>query len=147
MPIRIAIINGANLNLLGQREPNIYGSQTFEAYFAQLCEQYADRAQLVYYQSNIEGELLNFMHDIGFSYDGILLNAGAYTHTSIALGDCIRAITTPVLEIHISNIFAREPFRHHSHLSAPAVGIISGLGLEGYRLGIDYFLRASRFAT
>lgn len=137
--MKILIINGPNLNLLGKREPEIYGSQTFEEYFALLQEKYPT-VELMYFQSNHEGLLLDKLHEEGFDVGGIVLNAGAYTHTSIALRDAIAAIKTPVVEVHISNIYAREPFRHHSHLTAVCKGIISGLGLKGYDLAIEYFL-------
>jgi 3-dehydroquinate dehydratase-2 len=141
MPIQI--INGANLNLLGKREPAIYGSLTFEQYFEELQKKYAD-VKLSYFQSNIEGELINKIHETGFSAQGIILNAGAYTHTSIALADAIKAVESPVVEVHISNIFARESFRHQSYISAVSVGIISGLGLKGYDLAIEYLLSRSK---
>lgn len=136
--MKIYIINGANLNLLGKREPEIYGYQTFEEYFEKLKQKF-EHLDLHYFQSNIEGELINKIHEIGFEADGIILNAGAYTHTSIALADAIRAIKSPVIEVHISNIFARESFRQHSYISAVSVGIISGLGLYGYDLALSYF--------
>jgi 3-dehydroquinate dehydratase-2 len=137
--MQIAIINGPNLNLLGKREPGIYGNESFESYFEKLKAQYPD-VQLTYFQSNIEGEMINHLHEIGFSYDGILLNAGGYTHTSVALRDAISAVKTPVLEIHISNIHAREEFRHKSMIAPVCVGSICGLGMKGYALGIAYFL-------
>lgn len=137
--MQIAIINGPNLNLLGKREPGIYGNESFESYFEKLKAQYPD-VQLSYFQSNIEGEMINHLHEIGFSYDGILLNAGGYTHTSVALRDAISAIKTPVLEIHISNIHAREEFRHKSMIAPACVGSICGLGMKGYALGVAYFL-------
>lgn len=137
--MQIAIINGPNLNLLGKREPGIYGNESFESYFEKLKTQYPD-IQLTYFQSNIEGEMINHLHEIGFSFDGILLNAGGYTHTSVALRDAIAAIKTPVLEIHISNIHAREEFRHKSMIAPVCVGSICGLGMKGYALGIGYFL-------
>lgn len=137
--MQIAIINGPNLNLLGKREPGIYGNESFESYFEKLKAQYPN-VQLTYFQSNIEGEMINHLHEIGFSYDGILLNAGGYTHTSVALRDAISAIKTPVLEIHISNIHAREEFRHKSMIAPACVGSICGLGMKGYALGIAYFL-------
>lgn len=138
--MKILIINGPNLNLLGIREKDIYGSQSFLDFFAKL-EQEFDQIQLQYYQSNIEGEIIDKLHVVGFDYDGIILNAGGYTHTSVAITDAIAAITTPVLEVHISNIYAREDFRHKSLLSKSCVGIISGLGLSGYQLAIQYFLK------
>lgn len=138
--MKILIINGPNLNLLGRREPEIYGSKTFEAFFAELQAMFP-AATLEYFQSNHEGALIDKLHEAGFSTDGIVLNAGAYTHTSIALADAIGAITTPVVEVHISNVHQRETFRHHSFLSAKCVGSIVGLGLNGYRLAVDYFLQ------
>lgn len=137
--MRLIIINGPNLNLLGQREPSVYGADSFEAYFATLQRAYP-QLELSYFQSNHEGALLDKLHEVGFSYDGIILNAGAYTHTSVALHDAIRAITTPVVEVHISNTFAREAFRHHSYISAVAKGVIVGFGMESYRLALESFL-------
>ncbi len=137
--MKISIINGPNLNLLGTREPGIYGRQTFEDFLKALKEKYAD-VEIDYFQSNVEGELVNELQRTGFSYDGILLNAAAYTHTSIALGDAIAAIKTPVVEVHISNVSGREEFRKHSYISAKCIGSISGLGLKGYELGLLYFL-------
>jgi 3-dehydroquinate dehydratase, type II len=134
--MRVIIINGPNLNLLGQREPSVYGADSFEAYFATLQQAYP-QLELSYFQSNHEGALLDKLHEVGFSYDGIILNAGAYTHTSVALHDAIRAITTPVVEVHISNTFAREAFRHHSYISAVAKGVIVGFGMESYRLALE----------
>ena len=137
--MKIAIINGPNLNLLGKREPEVYGSQTFEEYFTTLQIQFP-QIEFTYYQSNIEGELINKIQEFGFSYDGIILNAGAYTHTSIGIGDAIKAITTPVIEVHISNTFSRESFRHQSYISANAKGVILGFGLKSYELAIHSFL-------
>jgi 3-dehydroquinate dehydratase-2 len=137
--MKIAIINGPNLNLLGTREPGIYGRQTFEEFLKTLKEKYAD-VQIDYFQSNVEGELVNELQRVGFSYDGILLNAAAYTHTSVALGDAISAIRSPVIEVHISNVSAREEFRKLSYISAKCVGTIAGLGLKGYELALRYFL-------
>ena len=137
--MRVIIINGPNLNLLGQREPSVYGADSFEAYFATLQRAYP-QLELSYFQSNHEGALLDKPHEVGFSYDGIILNAGAYTHTSVALHDAIRAITTPVVEVHISNTFAREAFRHHSYIAAVAKGVIVGFGMESYRLALESFL-------
>lgn len=134
--MRVIIINGPNLNLLGQREPSVYGADSFEAYFATLQRAYP-QLELSYFQSNHEGALLDKLHEVGFSYDGIILNAGAYTHTSVVLHDAIRAITTPVVEVHISNTFAREAFRHHSYISAVAKGVIVGFGMESYRLALE----------
>lgn len=135
---KIIIINGPNLNLLGKREPEIYGAQTFEMYFDSLKSKYK-HLHLQYYQSNHEGDLIDKLHEVGFDYCGIILNAGAYTHTSVALADAIKAITTPVIEVHISNTFARETFRHHSYLSPVVKGIIVGFGLQSYELALDYF--------
>jgi 3-dehydroquinate dehydratase-2 len=138
--MKVVIINGPNLNLLGIREKSIYGSESFENYLEKLKKQYPD-TELVYFQSNIEGELINKLHLEGFTADGIILNAGGYTHTSIALADAISAITSPVMEVHISNVYARESFRHHSYLSSRCKGVICGLGMEGYRLALEYFLQ------
>ena len=137
---RIAIINGPNLNLLGQREPSIYGSSSFDAYLPKLRERYPD-VELTYFQSNHEGDLIDKLHEVGFTADGIVLNAGAYTHTSIALHDAIRAITTPVIEVHISNVHQREEFRHHSCISAACRGVICGFGLDSYRLAVEAMLQ------
>ncbi|MDA3614770.1 type II 3-dehydroquinate dehydratase [Polluticaenibacter yanchengensis] len=136
--MKIAIINGPNLNLLGKREPTIYGNSDFESYFAQLQSEFPD-VDFVYYQSNVEGELINFLHEVGFTYDGIIFNPGGYTHTSVAIGDAIAAINTPVVEVHISNTAARESFRHISHVSAKCAGTIIGLGLNGYKLALIHF--------
>ena len=136
---KIQIINGPNLNLLGKREPTVYGDASFEGYLERLRERYP-QCEISYYQSNIEGEMINKIHEIGFTYDGIVLNAGAYTHTSIALRDAIKAVTTPVVEVHISNVHARESFRHVSMISAVCVGVIAGFGLDSYRLAIESFL-------
>ena len=137
--MKIQIINGPNLNLLGIREKSIYGNTGFESYLEDLRKQYPN-IQLDYYQSNVEGELINKLHEIGFSYDGVVLNAGAYTHTSVAIADAIAAITTPVIEVHISNVYKREEFRHHSMLAASCKGVIAGFGLESYRLGVESFI-------
>ena len=137
--MKIQIINGPNLNLLGQREPGIYGSESFEVFLPKLQERYPD-VQIDYYQSNVEGELINKMQEVGFSYDGIVLNAGAYTHTSIALHDCIRSLRCPVIEVHISNVHQREEFRHKSMISSACKGVICGFGLDSYRLGIEALL-------
>ncbi|MFN5423490.1 MAG: type II 3-dehydroquinate dehydratase [bacterium] len=134
---KIAIINGPNLNLLGKREPDIYGAEGFESFLLKLRAQYTD-VELTYFQSNVEGELINAIQQVGFSVDGIILNPGGYTHTSVALGDAIAAITSPVIEVHISNVHAREEFRKISHVSAKAKGTICGLGLDGYALAILY---------
>lgn len=137
--MQISIVNGPNLNLLGVREKSIYGAQSFESYFEELKQAF-HTVDLQYFQSNHEGELLDYLHKIGFSYKGVVLNAGAFTHTSVALADAIAAIESPVVEVHISNIYAREAFRHHSYLTKNCAGIISGLGLAGYKLGIQYLL-------
>lgn len=137
--MKLHIINGPNLNLLGIREPEIYGTQGFDAFFEQLQAEFPDH-EISYFQSNVEGELINNLQAVGFSADGIILNAGAYTHTSIAIGDAVAAIKTPVLEVHISNVFSREEFRHVSYIAPKAIGIVSGLGLNGYRLAILHFL-------
>ncbi len=137
--MKIIIINGPNLNLLGKREPEIYGSETFEDYFNQLKLDFPT-VELEYFQSNIEGELINKIQEVGFSYDGIILNAAAYTHTSVGIGDAVKAITTPTIEVHISNTFAREDFRHHSFISANVKGIIIGFGMKSYALALQSFL-------
>jgi len=137
--MKMIIINGPNLNLLGSREPDIYGRQPFEEYFATLQQEFPG-ITLHYFQSNSEGALIDKLHEAGFTYDGIVLNAGAYSHTSIAIADAIAAIRTPVIEVHISNVYEREEFRHHSYLAPNCVGSISGLGLRGYELAIRYFL-------
>ncbi|OYP42784.1 type II 3-dehydroquinate dehydratase [Prevotella sp. P5-50] len=134
--MKILIVNGPNLNLLGQREPGIYGTSSFESYLPTLRQRYPD-VEIDYYQSNVEGELINRMQQDGFTVDGIVLNAGAYTHTSIALYDCIRSLKSPVIEVHISNVHQREPFRHHSYLSPACRGVICGFGLDSYRLAIE----------
>lgn len=133
--MQILILNGPNLNLLGKREPEIYGKQSFEDYFRSLQAQFPEHT-LEYFQSNHEGRLIDKLHEVGFSHHGIVFNAGAYTHTSVALGDAIAGISTPVIEVHISNVHRREAFRHHSYLSAHCAGIIVGLGLQGYALGV-----------
>ncbi len=139
--LRILIINGPNLNLLGKREPEIYGEDTFEDFMIHLRGKYIDAdVDLTYFQSNHEGHILDKLHEVGFSYDGIILNAGALSHTSIAIADAISGIETPVIEVHISNVHKRETFRHHSYVSAVAEGIIVGFGLRGYELAVDYFL-------
>ena len=134
--MRIQIINGPNINLLGKREPSIYGAVSFDTYLNTLKNSYPD-ISFSYYQSNIEGELINKIHDVGFDFDGIILNAGAYTHTSIALQDAIRAITAAVIEVHISNVHKREEFRHKSMISCACIGVICGFGLNSYRLGVE----------
>lgn len=138
--MKIQIINGPNINLLGKREPSIYGAVSFEDYLAQLRSAYPD-AELLYFQSNVEGELINRIHEVGFDYDGIILNAGAYTHTSIALQDAIRAVTAPVVEVHISNVHAREEFRHRSMIACACRGVICGFGLDSYRLALEALLK------
>lgn len=137
--MKILIINGPNLNLLGVREHDIYGTQSFEAYLKKLRKMYHQVA-IEYFQSNVEGEIINALHNAGFLYDGIILNAGGYSHTSIAIADAVKAIKTPVVEVHISNTFAREPFRHISFLAANVKGSVIGFGLESYRLAIESFL-------
>ena len=137
--MKIQIINGPNLNLLGKREPDIYGNSSFEDYLIKLRAKYPD-VQIDYFQSNIEGEMINKMQEVGFSYDGIVLNAGAYTHTSIALHDCIRSIVAPVIEVHISNVHQREEFRHHSMISSACHGVICGFGMDSYRLAVEGLL-------
>ena len=137
--MKIQIINGPNINLLGKREPSIYGAVSFEDYLVELRRTYPD-IEIAYYQSNVEGEMINKIHEVGFDYDGIVLNAGAYTHTSIALHDAIKAVTTPVVEVHISNVHARESFRHVSMISAACRGVILGFGLDSYRLFIESFM-------
>ena len=132
----IQIINGPNLNLLGRREPSVYGKESFEDYLTVLQSLFPE-VEIVYYQSNVEGELVNKLQEVGFSFDGIILNAGAYTHTSVALHDCIKAIDVPVVEVHISNIYAREEFRHTSLISAVCAGVVCGFGLDSYRLALE----------
>jgi 3-dehydroquinate dehydratase-2 len=137
--MKLIIINGPNLNLLGTRETNVYGNQTFDEYFNTLKNKYA-KMELSYYQSNVEGELINKLHEVGFTFDGIILNAGGYTHTSVALRDAIAAIKTPTIEVHISNVFAREEFRHQSLIAPKCKGSISGFGMDSYRLAIESFI-------
>ncbi len=134
--MKILILNGPNLNLLGRREPGIYGSSSFDDYLPRLRERYPE-VEIAYFQSNVEGEMINKMQEVGFSYDGIVLNAGAYTHTSIALQDCIRSLKTPVIEVHISNVHTREEFRHKSMISCACRGVICGFGLDSYRLAVE----------
>ena len=141
--MKLQIINGPNINLLGKREPSIYGEESFESYFTRLKSLYP-AIELDYFQSNVEGEMINKIHEIGFSYDGIILNAGAYTHTSIALQDAIRAITAPIIEVHISNVHTREEFRHKSMISCACLGVICGFGLDSYRLGIEALLQKQK---
>lgn len=137
--MKIQIINGPNLNLLGKREPGIYGSEGFESFFTTLVNTYS-AVSLEYFQSNVEGEIINKLHEVGFDFDGIILNAGAYTHTSVAIADAIAGIKTPVIEVHISNIYAREEFRHHSMMAKNCKGIITGFGLLSYELALKSFL-------
>lgn len=144
--MKIQIINGPNLNLLGKREPSVYGNQSFEDFLKDLSERHPD-VTLTYYQSNVEGEIINKLHEVGFNYDGIILNAGAYTHTSVAIHDAIGAIKTPVIEVHISNVYAREEFRHKSLITSKCAGIISGFGMDSYALALHYLIKAKRSAT
>lgn len=137
--MKIQIINGPNINLLGKREPSIYGGRSFEDYLEELKARYP-QVEFDYYQSNVEGFLIDKIHEVGFSVDGIVLNAGAYTHTSIALQDAIRAVTSPTIEVHISNVHQREEFRHKSMISCACVGVICGFGLDSYRLGVEALL-------
>jgi 3-dehydroquinate dehydratase-2 len=138
--LKIAIINGPNLNLLGKREVDIYGTQSFDDYFTTIQSKF-QAIELLYFQSNVEGELINKLHEVGFNYDGIILNAGAYTHTSIAIADAVAGIKTPVVEVHISNIFAREDYRHVSYLGKHCKGSISGFGLRGYEMAVESFAK------
>lgn len=138
--MKIAIINGPNLNLLGKREPSVYGHESFDSFLSTLRTKYP-AVDIHYYQSNVEGELINEIQRVGFDFDGIILNPGGYTHTSVAIGDAVAAIKTPVVEVHISNVHAREEFRRHSYVSPKAVGTIVGLGLQGYELALEWFLR------
>ena len=137
--MKILILNGPNINLLGKREPGIYGNQTFESYYESLLIEFP-AIEFEQYQSNIEGELIDKIQEVGFSYDGIILNAGAYTHTSVGIADAIKAVTTPVVEVHISNTYSRESFRHQSYISPVAKGVILGFGLESYRLAVLSFI-------
>jgi 3-dehydroquinate dehydratase-2 len=136
--MKIIIINGPNLNLLGKREPEIYGLHSFEDYFKELQNKFS-ALDLYYFQSNIEGEIIDKLHEVGFAYDGIILNAAAYTHTSVGIGDAVKAVSTPVIEVHISNVHAREELRHHSYIAANAKGIIVGFGLKSYDLAVKSF--------
>lgn len=140
MLMKIQIINGPNINLLGKREPSIYGAKSFENYLEELKAAYPD-IEFSYFQSNVEGLMIDKIHEVGFDYDGIVLNAGAYTHTSIALQDAIRAVKTPVVEVHISNVHAREEFRHKSMIACACVGVICGFGLNSYRLAVEALTR------
>ena len=137
--MNIQIINGPNLNLLGKRETSIYGNESFEVFFETLKKRFPS-LKLDYYQSNVEGELVNKLHEVGFSFNGIILNAGAYTHTSVAIHDAIAGIKTPVVEVHISNVYSREEFRHKSLITSKCVGLITGFGLEGYAMALNYFM-------
>jgi 3-dehydroquinate dehydratase-2 len=137
--MKIIIVNGPNLNLLGRREPTIYGNLSFDEFFEELLKKYAD-IDLMYYQSNVEGEIINKLHEVGFDYDGIILNAGAYTHTSVAIGDAVKGIKTPVIEVHISNVHSREDFRHISYIAPNAKGVIAGFGLQSYELALESFI-------
>lgn len=137
--MKIQIINGPNLNLLGIREPGIYGNKSFENYFEELVQKYPEQ-ELSYFQSNVEGELINKIHEVGFHYDGIIINAGGYTHTSVALSDAISGVNTPVIEVHISNIYAREEYRHVSLTGKNCKGVLTGFGMDGYRLAIESLL-------
>jgi 3-dehydroquinate dehydratase-2 len=137
--MRIQIINGPNLNLLGKREPHVYGGQSFETFFQTLMQSFP-QVELHYFQSNVEGEMVNMIQEVGFEFDGIILNAGAYTHTSVAIHDAIAAISTPVVEVHISNIYAREEFRHTSVITSKCAGLITGFGLQSYALALIYLL-------
>ncbi|MBQ2539609.1 MAG: type II 3-dehydroquinate dehydratase [Bacteroidales bacterium] len=141
--MKVIIINGPNLNLLGVRQPEIYGNRRFEDYLRELRVAFPE-LQIDYYQSNVEGEIINKMHEVGFSYDGIVLNAGGYSHTSVAIHDAIASIKTPVVEVHISNIYAREEYRRHSLLSDACMGVICGMGLEGYRLAIEGLVQSAK---
>lgn len=138
--MKIQIINGPNLNLLGKREPEVYGSETFDSFFEKLKKRFP-AVELHYYQSNVEGELINKLQETGFSFDGIILNAGAYTHTSVAIHDAIGAIKTPVVEVHISNVYAREEFRHKSLITSKCKGLLTGFGMEGYAMALHFLSR------
>lgn len=137
--MKIIIINGPNLNLLGRREPTIYGNLSFDEFFEELSKKYAD-IELSYYQSNVEGEIINKLHEVGFDHDGVILNAGAYTHTSVAIGDAVKGIETSVIEVHISNVHSREDFRHISYIAPNAKGVIAGFGLQSYELALESFI-------
>lgn len=141
--MRIQIINGPNLNLLGKRETSVYGTQSFEQYFEELKKRFND-VDLHYYQSNVEGEIVNRIHEVGFSFDGIIINAGAYTHTSVAIHDALGGVKTPTVEVHISNVYAREEFRHKSLITSKCVGMLTGFGMEGYALAVQYFLNKNK---
>jgi len=137
---KILMLNGPNLNLLGKREPDVYGKKSFEEFYQDLVFRHTN-VVLSYYQSNVEGELINKLHEAGFEYDGIIFNAGGYTHTSVAIADAVAAINAPVIEVHISNVYAREDYRHQSLMAKNCVGIITGLGIQGYELALEYFLK------
>lgn len=139
--MKLQIINGPNLNLLGKRETSIYGNQSFEDYFEALKKRFPE-VELHYYQSNVEGELINKIHEVGFSFDGIIINAGAYTHTSVAIHDAIGGVKTPTIEVHISNVYAREEFRHKSLITSKCIGMMTGFGMEGYAMAIEFFRRS-----
>ena len=141
--MKIQIINGPNLNLLGMREPSVYGDQSISAFFERLKEVFP-KIRLDHYQSNVEGEIINKIHETGFDYDGIILNAGGYTHTSVAIRDAIKSVRTPVIEVHISNVYAREEFRHQSMISAVCAGVIGGFGLNSYRLAVEALIMANK---
>ena len=141
--MKIQIINGPNLNLLGMREPSVYGDQSFSAFFERLKEVFP-KIRLDHYQSNVEGEIINKIHETGFDYDGIILNAGGYTHTSVAIRDAIKSVRTPVIEVHISDVYAREEFRHQSMISAVCAGVIGGFGLNSYRLAVEALIMANK---
>jgi len=136
--MKIQIINGPNLNLLGKRETSIYGNQSFEDFFEELKKRFPS-IELHYYQSNVEGEIINKLHEVGFSFDGIIINAGAYTHTSVAIHDAIGGIKTPTVEVHISNVYAREEFRHKSLITSKCIGMMTGFGMEGYAMALEFF--------
>ena len=137
---KILILNGPNLNLLGKREPDVYGRQSFEEFYQGLVHRHTN-VMLSHYQSNVEGELINKLHEAGFEYDGIIFNAGGYTHTSVAIADAVAGINTPVIEVHISNVYAREEYRHQSLMAKNCIGVITGLGIQGYELALEYFLK------
>ncbi len=137
--MRIQIINGPNLNLLGKREPEVYGAQSFDIFFQTLIQSFPS-VELHYFQSNTEGEIVNMLQEVGFTFDGVIINAGGYTHTSVAIHDAIAAITTPVVEVHISNLYAREEFRHHSLITSKCAGLITGFGLQSYALALIYLM-------
>ena len=137
--MKIQIINGPNLNLLGKRETSIYGSQSFEEFLDTLKKRFPS-IDIHYYQSNVEGEIINKIHEVGFSFDGIIINAGAYTHTSVAIHDAIGGIKTPVVEVHISNVYGREEFRHKSLITSKCVGMLTGFGMEGYAMALNYLV-------